>query len=62
MKFNPRALVVTVTFVAVLAAALSGKVWGAVAISAALVVEVILWSGIFGFLRGARHSRTGIDS
>ena len=50
MHFNPLALLVTVTFVGLFAAALNGSAWGIVGALAALAVEAWMWAGSFGVL------------
>ena len=55
MQFNPQALMVAFTFVLVLAAAVSGSTLGVVAVAAAVAVELLMWTGAFGYLRRVRR-------
>ena len=55
MNFNPRALLYTLAFLALLVLAVRENLFGVAAIIAAVLIEPILWGGAFGLLRDRRH-------
>jgi hypothetical protein len=58
MNFSIRGLLVFFGFAAVLALALAGDArLGLIAVVAWLVIEGLLWSGVFGFGRGQTSDR-----
>ena len=52
MRFHPKPLFVLAAFVVLLVMALNPGAWGTAAILAAIVIEVLLYAGIFGSSRG----------
>jgi hypothetical protein len=54
MTFSLKAFLTFAGFVALIALALNGKAWAFVAIAAALMIEGLVWAGVFGFFRPGR--------
>ena len=61
MTFHPKGLMALVAFAVILLLALNSSIVPVV-IVAGIVLEVLLWRGVFGFGRSARSDQHGEDS
>lgn len=59
MHFNPKALLITATFLLLFTAALNGSSWGIAGCMALLVIQAWVFAGSYGFLDFFRILKTG---